>query len=417
MGQDAKAVIAGAQKALGDPTSITYSGSAKDVAFQQCGANAAAMVCHGTHDPMRPITSYVRVIDLAAPASRHTGGTTNIGPGGSTTVAPGTFFQQVTPQQADLSQPWAASLELYLTPWGFLKGAAENNATVNRRRVDGRSYTVLTWSPAVKAPSGKNYVINGYLGDDNLVERVETWVGDNIMGDMHVLATYTGWKDFGGVMAPSRIVQTRGGWPFFAVDVTAAQANPADLATLAPAPAGRGGGPGGGGGAGRWRSRRSGWRPAGATGADRDVREARRWCLPAHHRRGQLRLARRGLPRPHHDARGGAESGAGAGLHRGSEDAHTEQADPVRDEHACARRSHRRITGHGGRRRHHHHAEEQRDVLHPGAEHAANAPERPAGDQSQEGEDRCGVGEEGLFGWHGDGSSSTTSTPPHTRTG
>ena len=105
---------------------------------------------------------------------------------------------------------------------------------------------MLTWSPAVKAPSGKNYVINGYLGDDNLVERVETWVGDNIMGDMHVLATYTGWKDFGGVMAPSRIVQTRGGWPFFAVDVTAAQANPADLATLAPAPAGRGGGPGGG---------------------------------------------------------------------------------------------------------------------------------------------------------------------------
>ena len=246
MGQDAKAVIAGAQKALGDPKSITYSGSAKDVAFQQCGANAAAMICQGTHDPMRPITSYVRVIDLAAPASRHTGGTTNIGAGGSTTVAPGTFFQQVTPQQADLSQPWAASLELYLTPWGFLKGAAENNATVSRRRVEGKSYTVLTWSPAVKAPSGKNYVINGYLGDSNLVERVETWVGDNIMGDMHVLATYTGWKDFGGVMAPSRIVQTRGGWPFFEVDVTAAQANPADLATLAPAPAGRGGGPGGG---------------------------------------------------------------------------------------------------------------------------------------------------------------------------
>jgi hypothetical protein len=44
--------------------------------------------------------------------------------GGSTTVTPGTFFQQVTPQQADVSQPWANSLELYITPWGFLKGAA-----------------------------------------------------------------------------------------------------------------------------------------------------------------------------------------------------------------------------------------------------------------------------------------------------
>jgi len=40
MAQDAKSVIAAAKKALGDPTSITYSGSAKDVSFQQCGANA-----------------------------------------------------------------------------------------------------------------------------------------------------------------------------------------------------------------------------------------------------------------------------------------------------------------------------------------------------------------------------------------
>jgi len=244
--QDAKTVIANAQKALGDPKSITYSGSAKDVAFQQCGANATQMNCQGTHNPMRPITNYVRVIDLAAPASRHTGGTNNIGPGGSTTTAPGTFFQQVTPQQADLSQPWAGSVELYLTPWGFLKGAAENNATASRRG----NLTVLSWSPAAKAPSGKGYTINGYVNDRNLIERVETWVGDNIMGDMHIVATYSGWKDFGGAMAPAKIVQTRGGLPFFEADVTAARANPADVATLATAPAppaGRGGGPPAGG--------------------------------------------------------------------------------------------------------------------------------------------------------------------------
>jgi glyoxylase-like metal-dependent hydrolase (beta-lactamase superfamily II) len=257
MAQDSRTAIANAQKALGDPKSITYSGSAKDVAFQQCGANAAAMICQGTHDPMRPINNYVRVIDLTAPASRHTGATNNIGPGGSTTVTPGTFFQQVTPQQADVSQPWANSLELYITPWGFLKGAVENNATASRRRVDGKNYTVLTWNPAVKAPSGRAYVINGYVNDNNIVDRVETWLGENIMGDMHIVATYTGWKDFGGLMAPSKIVQTRGGWPFFEVDVTAAKANPPDVATLVPPPApaaGRGGpagGPAPAGGAGR----------------------------------------------------------------------------------------------------------------------------------------------------------------------
>ena len=249
MAQDAKSVIANAQKALGDPKSITYSGAAKDVAFQQCGANAAAMNCQGTHDPMRPITNYVRVIDLTAPASRHTGGTNNIGAGGSTTVTPGTFFQQVTAQQADVSQPWGGSLELYVTPWGFLKGAADNNATARR----SGKFTVLSWSPKVMAPSGKPYVINGYVDDKNMIDHVETWLGENIMGDMHIVATYTGWKDFGGAMAPAKIVQTRGGWPFFEVNVTGAKLNPPDLASIAPAPAppaGRGGGPGGPGGPG-----------------------------------------------------------------------------------------------------------------------------------------------------------------------
>jgi len=263
MAQDAKTVIANAQKALGDVKSITYSGSAKDVSFQQCGANSTQMTCQGTHDPMRPITNYVRVIDLTAPASRHTGGTNNIGAGGSTTLTPGTFFQQVTPQQADVSQPWTGSLEFYITPWGFLKGAAENNATVARRRVDGKNYTVLTWSPSVKAPSGKSYEINGYVNDQNQVDRVETWLGENIMGDMQILATYSGWKDFGGgAIAPSKIVQTRGGWPFFEVDVTAAKANPPDVAALVPAPAGRGGGPGGAPGGGAAGPGRAGGPPA-----------------------------------------------------------------------------------------------------------------------------------------------------------
>jgi glyoxylase-like metal-dependent hydrolase (beta-lactamase superfamily II) len=245
--QDAKAVIANAQKALGDVKSITYSGSAKDVAFQQCGANSTNMNCRGTHDPMRPINNYVRVIDLAAPASRHGGATNNIGAGGSTVLAPGTLFQQVTPQQADVSQPWAGSVEFYITPWGFLKGAAENNATATRRS----GHTVLTWSPTVKAPSGKSYVISGYVNDKNLIDRIETSLGDNIMGDMQIVATYSGWKDFGGAMAPTKIVQTRGGWPFFEVDVTSAKANPSDVATLVPPPAPAAGRGGPGGGAGR----------------------------------------------------------------------------------------------------------------------------------------------------------------------
>src|SRR6516162_628663 len=246
MAQDAKTVIANAQKALGDVKSITYSGTAKDVSFQQCGANSTDMVCKDTHNPMRPINEYVRVIDLSAPASRATGKTNNIGAGGSTALTPGTFNQMMNAQQLAVSSPWAGSLEFYLTPWGFLKGASENNATVSKRKVDGKNYTILTWSPTVKAASGKSYIINGYVDEKNMVDRVETWLGENIMGDMHILATYTGWKDFGGVMAPSKIAQTRGGWPFFEVNVTAAKGNPPDVATLVPPPAPAGGRGGGG---------------------------------------------------------------------------------------------------------------------------------------------------------------------------
>jgi glyoxylase-like metal-dependent hydrolase (beta-lactamase superfamily II) len=247
--QDAKMVIADAQRALGGVTSITYSGSAHSVAFQQCGGSATALICYGTHDPTQPIASYVRVIDLAAPLSRHTGATMNfLGGGGGTTPGAGTFFQQVTAEQAK-GQNWNQALELYITPWGFLKGASENNATAARRKVEGKDYTVLTWSPAAKAPSGKPYVVNGYVNGENLVERVETWVGENIMGDMHVVADYSGYRKFGNAVAPTKIVQTRGGWPFFEADVNAATANPPNLASLAPQPPpppGAGGGGGGG---------------------------------------------------------------------------------------------------------------------------------------------------------------------------
>jgi glyoxylase-like metal-dependent hydrolase (beta-lactamase superfamily II) len=247
MAQDAKTVIASAQKALGDVKSITYSGSAKDVSFQQCGSNAKDMQCRGTHDPMRPIDNYVRVIDVAGSESRATGATNNPSGGGATQPQPGTFTQRVSPQQAAPGAPWNNAIEFYLTPWGFLKGAAASDATVSK----SKGFTVLSWSPTAKAPSGASYKINGYIGKDGMVDHVETWLGDNIMGDMHIVQTYTGWKDFGGAKVPARIVQTRGGWPFFEVTVTAAQANPANiaqLAVIAPPPAGKGkGGPAPGG--------------------------------------------------------------------------------------------------------------------------------------------------------------------------
>jgi glyoxylase-like metal-dependent hydrolase (beta-lactamase superfamily II) len=259
--QDAKSVISAASKAMGAEglNSITYSGTAADVAFLQ-----SRMI----NLPLRPITNYVRAIDLTQPALRSSGATNNP-PGGGTTgpPAPGVFNQNITAQQAVLTQAWAPQLEIWLTPWGFLKGAAANNATGRTQRVSGKNYTVLSWSPAVKAPSGASYVINGYVSEQNMIDRVETWVGDNVLGDMHVLVTYADYKDFGGVKVPSKIVQTRGGLPFFETTVTAARANPSDIAALLtppPAAGGGRGGPAGAPGAGAPGGGRGAGAPAGA---------------------------------------------------------------------------------------------------------------------------------------------------------
>jgi glyoxylase-like metal-dependent hydrolase (beta-lactamase superfamily II) len=235
--QDAKTAIDNASKAMGAAglTSITYSGKANDVNFLQ------TKNINGPW-PLRPITNYVRAIDLSQTASRVSGATNNQGLFGGAPVA-GVFNQVITPASAT----WAQQVEYWVTPWGFLKGAAANNATARTQKMNGKTYTVVTWSPASpKAPSGIAYTVNGYINDQNLVERVETWVDHDMLGDMHVDTTYSDYKDFGGVKVPGRIVQTRGGHTFFEVAVADGRANPANLAELLtppPAPGRAGGAP------------------------------------------------------------------------------------------------------------------------------------------------------------------------------
>jgi hypothetical protein len=41
---------------------------------------------------------------------------------------------------------WAQQLEIWLTPWGFLRGAEINGAEATGQQIDGRRYTVVTWA-------------------------------------------------------------------------------------------------------------------------------------------------------------------------------------------------------------------------------------------------------------------------------
>ena len=121
---------------------------------------------------------------------------------------------------------------IWTTPWGFLKGAAANNATVKSQKINGVPYKVLTWSPAQKSPSGLPYKVSGYIDADNLVARVETWVEHPVLGDLHHEFFYSTYQSFGGLMAPAKISQKQVGMETFVVAINSATANPPDLARL-----------------------------------------------------------------------------------------------------------------------------------------------------------------------------------------
>ena len=234
--QNAATVVGNASKAMGAENlgSITFSGTAQNANFGQSRNIGTPWAPTG----ITRITNYTRTIDLNQPASRAFGPTQPPSAPGAPAPMPGNFNQNITPAQNN----WTQQLEIWITPWGFLKGAAANNATM---RQAGR-LSVVSWSPAMKAPSGQAYVVTGYINREGLVEKVETRVDHPILGDLLVEAEYFGYKNLGGVQVPEKILQKRAGLQTFEATITTAMANPANVKELLTPPAG---GQGGGAGA------------------------------------------------------------------------------------------------------------------------------------------------------------------------
>lgn len=260
--QNAGAVVSAASKAMGADTltSITYSGSARNGSFGQSKSIG---------EPLGPvnvtqITQYTRTIDLGQAAdptslvSRATGPTQPPTVPGVPPPMPGVFNQNITGAQA--TSNWNQALNIWTTPWGFLKGAAANNATV---RQDGGQQAVSFTPPGFTSPSGQPYSVTGYIDKQNMVTKVETRVEHAVAGDLLVEFEYSGYQSRNGVQVPGRIVQRQAGLQTFDANITAATPNPANLTELLtppPAPARGGGAPGAGG-------QRGGGAPPGAPGA------------------------------------------------------------------------------------------------------------------------------------------------------
>jgi glyoxylase-like metal-dependent hydrolase (beta-lactamase superfamily II) len=225
---DAKAVVEAASKAMGvvGMKSITISGAAAVGNFGQSRTISFGLAS-------TTIRNYVRTIDFTIPAS-HASGITQ--PPAAVRGGPlpptGTYEQMITPA----TPAWVQQMQIWATPWGFLIGAAANNATVKSQKIDGVQYKAVTWSPAQKSPSGLPYKLTGYIDGDNLVVRVETWVEHPLMGDLHQEFFYSGYQSFGGLMAPAKTSQKQIGMETFVAAIYHAQPNPSELAKLMDGP-------------------------------------------------------------------------------------------------------------------------------------------------------------------------------------
>lgn len=238
--QDAATVIANATKALGaeNLTSVSYYGSGANFNLGQSN-NASG------DWPRQNLNDYRRSIDFGQPALRSTAMTYGAPVTGGPAVA-GNFQQLATPANT----AWALHLEIWSTPWGFLKGAAASNATVRAQTIAGRRFNVVTWNSTQKAPSGLPYRVVGYINPQGLVEKVETWLENPVFGDMLVETHFDQWRTASsGLRFPSYVEQRRGGKTTFEAQILGAEANPRniqELLTPPPPPAGRTGGPAGG---------------------------------------------------------------------------------------------------------------------------------------------------------------------------
>jgi glyoxylase-like metal-dependent hydrolase (beta-lactamase superfamily II) len=234
--QDAKSVIANASKAMGldGLTSLYYYGSG---ASYSLGQNNNSNIPW----PQTALNEYVRAIDFSAPASRATWTTY------ATPVTGGAPALANAQQNITTATPggWTQQLEIWTTPWGFLKGAAANNATAQPRSIDGKSYQVVSWVAPFKSPGGLPYRVVGYINSSNMVDKVQTWIEHPVFGDMLVESEYTFYRDHDGLKYPTEIVQKRAGWPVLKLQILGAFPNPAKLAQLMTVPPPAAGAPGG----------------------------------------------------------------------------------------------------------------------------------------------------------------------------
>jgi glyoxylase-like metal-dependent hydrolase (beta-lactamase superfamily II) len=233
LGQETKAVLDGVTKSMGDVKSLQYAGSGANYAF---GQNVAP----GTPWPRFNLKSYTRIVDYDTPAMRDEfvrtqadptarggGGIPLVGEQRQLQAVSGTYaWNQVgeNPPTPALAAVADRLYQLWITPHGVIKAAMKNNATVETQTEGGKKMTVISFAVPGQLKA------KAFVNDRNLVEKVESWNTNPLLGDMPTETTYADYKDFGGVQFPTKIAQKQGGFPTLDVAVNEVKPNaPVDI--------------------------------------------------------------------------------------------------------------------------------------------------------------------------------------------
>lgn len=218
--QSAQAVLAAAAKAMGTNNlrCVTYTGAgyvgfvgqnydiredwarvelasySRTINYDQSAAREERIIRQGSY-PARggggiPIQGEQRQIQLVADKF-------------AWNLQPANLMPVAAPQAAELRQ-----LDLWLTPHGFVKAAMapganpvlitryESGALGGLSSIPQRKLSIISFSALGK------YRVNGTINDQNLVERVQTWVPNPVRGDMNQEGEYSQWRDINGVKFP-----------------------------------------------------------------------------------------------------------------------------------------------------------------------------------------------------------------------
>lgn len=136
---------------------------------------------------------------------------------------------QTVNQVISPDSPWNTQYDYWLSPFAFIKAAVANNATVRSETIEASRYTVVT-----VALHGK-YKLVGYINDQNVVEKVQTWIDNDVMGDMLAESWYSVYKDIDGIKFPTSIVEKQAGFPVLILAVSDVKPNAAVLIPPPPA--------------------------------------------------------------------------------------------------------------------------------------------------------------------------------------